>query len=47
MGKILRVLSIIANVAIISGLIKDTFEKVNFRREKTTATDLEYEQQEI
>lgn len=38
--KFFKVLSIIANVAIIGGLIKDTYEKVSFRRDRNL-TNLE------
>ena len=47
MKKLLNIISVASNVAIIVGLLTDTFFRVRGARQKTTATDLEHEQQEI
>ena len=47
MKKILNIISVASNIAIIVGLLSDTIFRVKSARQKTTATDLEHEQQEI
>lgn len=47
MKKLFNIISVASNVAIIVGLVTDTYFRVRGMRQKTTATDLEHEQQEI
>ena len=47
MKKILNIISVANNLAIIVGLVTDTYFRVRGARQKTTVTDLEHEQQEI
>jgi hypothetical protein len=47
MKKLFNIISIASNVAIIVGLVTDTYFRVRGARQKTTVTDLEHEQQEI
>ncbi len=44
MKKILNIISVASNLAIIVGLVTDTYFRVRGARQKTTVTDLEHEQ---
>lgn len=45
MKKILSIINVASNVAIIVGLVTDTYFRVRGARQKTTITDLEHEQE--
>ena len=45
MKKILNIISVASNLAIIVGLVTDTYFRVRGAKQKTTVTDLEHEQE--
>ncbi len=45
MKKILNIINVVSNLALIVGLVTNTYFRVRGAREKTTVTDLEHEQE--